>query len=176
MTGIWTNTGEGWQLSYPQVFQEEATLHKLIEENPQLLPLACSPRLTILGSEIKLGTGYADILAVESNGRPAIIEVKLAGNPEARRAIVSQVIAYAAFLHGFTIESLEQGPYGNHLRMKATSLSWMRYKLRTKKGRWMSICSRPHCRSSWTKAISGWFSCWTKFHPNWQGLLLTWTP
>ena len=110
MTGIWTNTGEGWQLGYPQVFQEEATLHKLIEENPQLLPLAGSPRLTILGSEIKLGTGYADILAVESNGRPAIIEVKLAGNPEARRAIVSQVIAYAAFLHGFTIESLEQGP------------------------------------------------------------------
>ena len=57
MTGIWTNTGEGWQLGYPQVFQEEATLHKLIEENPQLLPLAGSPRLTILGSEIKLGTG-----------------------------------------------------------------------------------------------------------------------
>ena len=68
MTGIWTNTGEGWQLGYPQVFQEEATLHKLIEENPQLLPLAGSPRLTILGSEIKLGTGYADILAVESIG------------------------------------------------------------------------------------------------------------
>ena len=89
---------KGWQLGSPQAFQDEATLHRLIEENPQLLPLAGSPRLTILGSEIQLGTGYADILAVESSGRPTIIEVKLASNPEARRAIVSQVLAYAAFL------------------------------------------------------------------------------
>ena len=36
--------------------------------------------------------------------------MKLSKNPEARRAIVSQVVAYAAFLHGFDIESLEQGP------------------------------------------------------------------
>ena len=110
MTGIWTNTGEGWELGSPQAFQGEATLHSLIEKNPQILPLAGSPRLTVLGSEIQLGTGYADILAVESSGRPAIIEVKLASNPEARRAIVSQVIAYAAFLWGAKVESLEQGP------------------------------------------------------------------
>ena len=69
-----------------------------------------TPHLTVLGSEIQLGTGYADILAVESSGRPTIIEVKLASNSEARRAIVSQVIASAAFLHGFDVESLEQGP------------------------------------------------------------------
>ena len=110
MAGIWTNTGEGWELGSPQAFQDEATLHGLIEKNPLLLPLAGSPRLTILGSEIQLGSGYADMLAVEASGRPVIIEVKLASNPEARRAIVSQVIAYAAFLRGSNIDSLEQGP------------------------------------------------------------------
>ena len=110
MTGIWTNTGKGWELGSPQAFQDEAALHGLIEQNPRLLPLAGSPSLTVLGSEIQLGTGYADILAVESSGRPTIIEVKLASNPEARRAIVSQVIAYAAFLQGFDVASLEQGP------------------------------------------------------------------
>ena len=110
MSGIWTNTGDKWELGSPQPFQDEATLHSLIETNPQLLPLAGSPRLTVLGSQIQLGTGYADILAIEPSGRPTIIEVKLASNPEARRAIVSQVIAYAAFLHGSDIESLEQGP------------------------------------------------------------------
>ena len=57
MTGIWTNMGEGWELGSPQAFQDEATLHSLIEENPQLLPLSGSPRLTVLGSEIQLGTG-----------------------------------------------------------------------------------------------------------------------
>ena len=44
-----------------------------------------------------------------------IIEVKLARNPEARRAIVSQIISYAAFLHGFDVEALEQGPLRKHL-------------------------------------------------------------
>ena len=70
MTGIWTNLGEGWKLGSPQGFQDEATLHSLIAQNPQLLPLAGSPGLTVIGSEIQLGTGYADILAVESSGRP----------------------------------------------------------------------------------------------------------
>ncbi len=102
--------GTGWKLASSEAFSDEATLHRLIVENPQLLPLVGSPRLIVLGCEVQLGTGYADILAVESSGRPTIIEVKLAKNPEARRAIVSQVIAYAAFLHGFDTESLEQGP------------------------------------------------------------------
>ena len=110
MAGIWTNRGEGWELGSPQAFRDEAALHRLIEQNPQLLPLAGSPSLTILGSEIQLGSGSADILAVESSGRPAVIEVKLARNSEARRAIVSQVIAYAAYLHGYKVDDLEQGP------------------------------------------------------------------
>ena len=110
MAGIWTNSGKGWELASPQVYKDEATLHRLIQDNPRLLPLAGSPGVMVLGSEVQLGTGYADILAIEPSGRPTIIEVKLTRNPEARRAIVSQVIAYAAFLQGFDVESLEQGP------------------------------------------------------------------
>ena len=64
---------------------------------------------------MQLGTGYADILAVESSGRPTIIEVKLASNPEARRVTVSQVLAYAAFLHGLDVAGLQQGPLRRHL-------------------------------------------------------------
>ncbi len=115
MPGIWTNTGDGWEVGKPQRFQDEATLHRLIHQNPHILPLAGSPRLVVLGSEVQLGNGYADILAVEPSGRPAIIEVKLASNSEARRAIVAQVIAYAAFLRGLSIEGLEQGPLSRHL-------------------------------------------------------------
>ena len=110
MTGIWTNSGERWEWGKPRAFEDEATLQELIKENPQFLPLSGSPRLVVLGSEVQLGNGYADILAVESSGRPAVIEVKLRQNPEARRAIVSQIIAYAAFLQGFNIEDLEMGP------------------------------------------------------------------
>ena len=118
MAGIWIHSGTdeaGWTLGAPRSFPDEKTLHKLIAENPQLLPLAGSPQLTILGSEVPLGTGYADILAVEPSGRPAIIEVKLAKNSEARRAIVAQVLAYAAFLQGLTVENLEQMNLQTHL-------------------------------------------------------------
>ena len=115
MAGIWTNSGEGWEWGKPRAFEDEAKLHELIKENPQFLPLSGSPRLVVLGSEIQLGNGYADILAVESTGRPAIIEVKLGRNPEARKTIVSQIIAYAAFLQGFSIEDLEQGPLRRYL-------------------------------------------------------------
>ena len=115
MTGIWTNKGNGWELADAQPFSDETTLQRLVAENPQLLPLAGSPRVFTLGREVRLGTGKADILAVEASGRPVIIEVKLARNAEARRAIVSQVLAYAAFLHGYDVESLEQGPLRNAL-------------------------------------------------------------
>ena len=108
MTGIWTNRGDGWELDAPQAFQDEASLHRLIQRNPELLPIAGSVRLLVLGSEVQLGNGYADILAVEPSGRPTIIEVKLARNAEARRGIVSQVLAYAAFLQGISVEGLER--------------------------------------------------------------------
>lgn len=111
MAGIWINSGTdeaGWTLGAPRPLPDEKTLHGLIAENPQLLPLAGSPQLTVLGSEVQLGAGYADILAVEPSGRPAIIEVKLAYNQDARSAIVSQILYYAAFLQGLTVENLEQ--------------------------------------------------------------------
>ena len=44
---------------------------------------------------------------METSGRPVIIEVKLAENNEARRAVVAQILAYAASLHGTTREQLE---------------------------------------------------------------------
>ena len=119
MAGIWIHSGTdeaGWTLGAPRSFPDEQTLHELIADNPQLLPLAGSPQLTVLGSEVYLGAGSADILAVEPSGRPVVIEVKLAYNPEARSAIVSQILYYAAFLQGLTVETLEQKfAVGEHL-------------------------------------------------------------
>ena len=80
----------------PVGFPDEATLHTLVEEAPQLLPLAGSPQLTIVGREVQLGAGWADLIAVEPTGRVVVIEIKLAKNAEARRAVISQVLTYAA--------------------------------------------------------------------------------
>jgi hypothetical protein len=118
MTAIWTNHGGGWALLSPSGFPDEASLHSLIEQSPQLLPLAGSPRLTILGREVRLGNGSADLVAVEPNGRLVVIEVKLASNAEARRAVVAQVLAYAAYLHGLERAELERTVLGGHLRRR----------------------------------------------------------
>jgi len=80
-----------------------------------MLPLAGSPRLTVLGREVRLGSGSADLLAVESTGRLVVIEVKLAGNAESRRAVVAQVLSYAGYLQGLDVEQLESQILAGHL-------------------------------------------------------------
>ncbi len=88
-----------------------------------MLPLAGSPRLTVLGREVRLGTGSADLLAVESTGRLVIIEVKLAENAESRRAVVAQVLSYAGYLQGLDPEQLESRILGRHLEAGGSVLA-----------------------------------------------------
>lgn len=116
MTAIWQNDGTKWKLLSPAEFADEAKLHTLIEEGPQLLPLAGSPTVVIVGREVQLGSGYADLIGIEPSGRLVLLEIKLARNAEARRAIVAQVLAYAAYLYGLDAESLERDVLGKHLR------------------------------------------------------------
>jgi hypothetical protein len=115
VTAIWRAAAGGWALLSAAGFPDEATLHRLVEETPALLPLSGSPQLAVVGREVLLGSGYADLLAVETTGRMAVIEVKLARNSEARRAVVAQVLAYAAVLHGLSLEELETEVLAQHL-------------------------------------------------------------
>jgi hypothetical protein len=116
MTAIWQHRDDEWRLLAPSGFPDEATLHSQVEDAPQLLPLAGSPLLAVVGREVRLGTGYADLIAVEDSGRPVVIEIKLASNSEARRAVVAQVLAYAAYMFGLTASEFERDVLGGHLR------------------------------------------------------------
>ena len=116
MTALWRKDGSGWGLLAAAGFADEAALHSLVEESPQLLPLSGAPQLVVVGREVALGGGYADLVAVEASGRLAVIEVKLARNAEARRAVVAQVLTYAAFLHGMDLATLERDVLGRQLR------------------------------------------------------------
>jgi hypothetical protein len=118
MTAIRRSDGSGWRLLAPSGFPDEATLHTLVEQAPQLLPLAGGPRLTVIGREVLLGGGYADLIAVESTGRLVVIEVKLSKNAEARRAVVAQILAYATYLHGLEPATVERDVLGTHLRSR----------------------------------------------------------
>jgi len=105
---IWgSEPGELWQPLAAAPYPDEATLHNLVQEAPHMLPLAGSPRLTVLGREVRVGAGSADLIAVESSGRLVIIEVKLAANSESRRAVVAQVLSYAGYLQGLDAAQLQ---------------------------------------------------------------------
>lgn len=116
VTAVWQSDGPGWQLLSSAGFQDEKTLHTLVQQAPHLLPLSGSPQIIVLGSEVQLGSGWADLVAVEPSGRLVLIEVKLAQNQEARRAVVSQLLAYAAALRGIEPDVLERDVLGSHLR------------------------------------------------------------
>src|SRR3989440_6046162 len=116
MTAIWQNDGSRWHLLTPTGFPNEATLHTLVEQAPHLLPLAGTPRLIVVGREVQLGSGRAGFIALEPSGRIAIIEIKLARNEEARRAIITQVLAYAAYLWGLDQTALERDVLYHHLQ------------------------------------------------------------
>lgn len=107
MAGIWLDSSDGWESLAPSGFPDEAALHKLVAGAPQVLPLAGSPHLVVLGSEVQLGSGYADIVGIEDSGRPVIIEVKLGHNAEARRAVVAQLLSYASYLQGLQLEEFD---------------------------------------------------------------------
>lgn len=121
MTAIWHDGGDGWHALAPVGFADEASLHDLIERAPQLLPLAGSPQLVVLGREVSLGGNAADLIAVEPSGRLAIIEIKLSRNSEARRAVVAQVLTYAAYLQGQSLDVLERSILSRHLRGSGVS-------------------------------------------------------
>lgn len=108
MSSLWGKHGTSWELLKPQPFPDEATLHSLIEEAPQMLPLLGDPRLTIVGREVYLAGNYIDLMAVEDSGRLAIIEIKLKKSVEARRAVVAQILTYAASLKGLDQKTVEQ--------------------------------------------------------------------
>lgn len=118
MTAIWHRDGSGWRLLTPAGFPAEAALHELVEQAPHILPLAGSPRLAVLGKEVLLGGNYADLIAVEPTGRLVVVEIKLARNAEARRAVIAQILTYAAYLRGLDRVVLEQDILGSHLRRR----------------------------------------------------------
>ena len=109
MTVIWRQSDSGYERLEPAGFPNEAELHELVASTPELLPLAGSPDLVVLGSEVALGTGYPDVLALEEE-RPLCPDRGEAGQQlEARRAVVAQLLSYASFLRGATAAGLEEG-------------------------------------------------------------------
>lgn len=108
MTGIWHDEGNRLVPLPAQPYANEQALHNSIERAPAMLPLPGQPRLVILGREVQLGNGYADLVAVDADsGRPVVIEVKLAANSD-RRTVFAQVLGYASYIFRLSATAFEE--------------------------------------------------------------------
>lgn len=106
--GIWHDEGNGLVPLPAQPYANEQALHGSIERAPAMLPLPGQPRLVILGREVQLGNGYADLVAVDADsGRPVVIEVKLAVNSD-RRTVFAQVLGYASYVFRLSATAFEE--------------------------------------------------------------------
>lgn len=103
---------KGWEFADLVSAKAEAELQNLLIESPSLIPIdeireGVSP-LVFAVSEFGLpGSGNTDILAFSSDGDIAIIECKLAANPESRRKVIGQILEYAAYLWGMTYQEVD---------------------------------------------------------------------
>lgn len=89
-------------MAYP----DEKTLQILIAQSPGLLPGAEEAPM-VVAQEVAVAAGYIDVLGVDTNGNIAVVECKLKANPDIRRQVVGQILAYASSLWQMTYEAFD---------------------------------------------------------------------
>jgi hypothetical protein len=74
----------------------------MLVQSPGDVPLA------FVRAQVSLpDTGRLDLVLVDSDGLPVVVEVKLARNGESRREVVAQVVDYVASLTQLTVDELD---------------------------------------------------------------------
>jgi len=101
-----------WKFAESIGAKAEAELQNLLIESPSLIPIdeireGVSPLVFAVSEFGFPGSGATDILAFSSDGDVAIIECKLATNPEIKRKVIGQILEYAAYLWQMSYEELD---------------------------------------------------------------------
>ena len=88
-----------------RMYLDEAELQALLANDPQFIP-GCDG--AVVAREVTVpGVGAIDLVAVTDDGTITLVECKLAKNPEIRRAVVGQIMAYASGLAGLTFDRFD---------------------------------------------------------------------
>ncbi len=96
------NGSQGWEFVEATGYQDEAALRDLLVQEPGLLPLSeigINGDAAVAIKEFGLpGAGSSDVIVIDHSGAIAIVECKLATNPERKRTVIGQVLDYASAL------------------------------------------------------------------------------
>ncbi len=93
----------GWMKATEVPFPNEAKLQDILYRSPDIIPVekmgdqVCKPRIFIKEAGLP-GSGNTDLIGIDEYGGIMVVECKLAGNREVRRAVIGQVFEYAAYL------------------------------------------------------------------------------
>lgn len=88
----------------------EAQLHDIVKETPELLPsdeFGIGGPLLVVGRETSLQSGYADLLCISRNGDLLIVELKTGTQNADFRKVLAQLIDYGADLWRMSYEEFE---------------------------------------------------------------------
>jgi hypothetical protein len=109
------NKQEKWDHIKHTRYSGEAHLRDILFEDPDIIPIedlsagADLSQVKLMLKEVGLpGSGSTDLVGIGKNGNIIIIETKLATNPDAKRAVIGQILEYAAFMHKREVEWLDE--------------------------------------------------------------------
>jgi hypothetical protein len=97
------HAGGNWHQPESSSFKNEKELQELVKLSPSLL--RGEPSIAVVDEFTIPGIGSADLLGIGIGGDITIVECKLVANPEIRREVVGQVLAYAGGLWRMTYEN-----------------------------------------------------------------------
>jgi len=97
----------GWHTPEISSWTAEASLRDLLTSSPQLIPGAGDATLVAVEELWVPSVGPVDVAAVSDNGRIWLVECKLRDNPEIRRHVVGQLLAYASGLWRLSYEEFD---------------------------------------------------------------------
>lgn len=106
-----SNKLKRWKIAESIKTKAEAELQDLLDNSPSLIPVdeireGVSPLVFAVREFGLPGSGNTDILAFSADGDIAIIECKLATNPESKRKVIGQTLEYAAYLWGISYDEI----------------------------------------------------------------------
>ena len=95
---------------------KEADLQALLFAHPTLIPVGdiepIFDRLHPLARELRVGSGFIDLVFMNDEGYLTLVETKLWRNPEARRTVVAQLIDYASHVSNLDVQRVTTGGTG----------------------------------------------------------------
>lgn len=105
-------TEKSWRLVESAAYAAEAELQKLLAESPELISIQDvrpgAGTLAVAVREFPLPIGSVDLLAFSPQGDIAVIECKLATNPEIKRKVIGQALEYGAYIWKMTYNELDE--------------------------------------------------------------------